>query len=112
MEICDAWAMNRGFLTAKAGRPDTNRAANHILRMTLSGQITLTLLPPGFVAKEEQWLSHEGISDVEAIKALGISEDLVEVDDNLDSDSDQEDGNLIFNNFGFFSNTIIHWFLF
>lgn len=92
MEICDAWALNRGFLTAKAGRPDTNRAANHILRMTLSGQITLTLLPPGFVSMEEYWLTQDGISDVEAIKALGISEDLVEVDDNLDSDSDQEDG--------------------
>lgn len=95
IEICDAWALSRGFLTAKAGRPDTNRAANHILRMALSGQIALTLFPPGFVAKEEQWLAHEGISDVEAIKALGISEDLVEMDDNLDSDSDQEDGEFL-----------------
>lgn len=60
--------------------------------MTLSGQIVLTLLPPGFVAKEENWLTHEGISDVEAIKALGISEDLVEVDENFDSDSENEDG--------------------
>lgn len=92
IEICDAWATSRGFLTAKAGRPDTNRAANHILRMALSGQITLILYPPGFVAKEEMWLSHEGVGAVEAIKALGISEDLVEMDENLDSDSDQEDG--------------------
>lgn len=92
MEICDAWAVARGFLTAKAARPDTNRAANHILRMTLSGQIVLTLLPPGFVAKEDTWQTHEGISDVEAIKALGISEDLVEVDENFDSDSENEDG--------------------
>lgn len=23
MEICDAWALKRGFLTAKAGRPGT-----------------------------------------------------------------------------------------
>lgn len=71
---------------------DTNRAANHILRMTLSGQIVMTLLPPGFVAKEDAWQTHEGISDVEAIKALGISEDLVEVDENFDSDSENEDG--------------------
>lgn len=92
MEICDAWALARGFLTAKAGRPDTNRAANHILRMTLSGQIILTLLPPGFVAKEDAWQAHEGISDVEAIKALGISEDLVEVDENYESDSENDDG--------------------
>lgn len=92
MEICDAWAYARGFLTAKAARPDTNRAANHILRMTLGGQIILSLLPPNFVAREDMWLAHEGISDVEATKALGISEDLVEVDENFDSDSENEDG--------------------
>lgn len=91
MEICDAWAMARGFLTAKAGRLDTNRSANHILRMTLNGQIVMALLPPGFVAKEDMWQAHEGISDVEAIKALGISEDLVEVDENFDSDSENDD---------------------
>lgn len=51
-EICDAWAMKKGFLTAKAARPDTNRAANGILRMTLAGQITLYLLPPDFAANE------------------------------------------------------------
>lgn len=92
MEICDAWALSRGFLTAKAGRPDTNRGANSILRMALSGQITLTLFPPGFVANEETWKAHDGVHDVEAIKALGISEDLVEIEENLDSDSDNEDG--------------------
>ncbi|XP_031623032.1 guanine nucleotide-binding protein-like 1, partial [Contarinia nasturtii] len=91
MEICDAWALARGFITAKAARPDTNRAANHILRMTLNGQIVLSLLPPDFVAKEDTWQTHEGISDVEAIKALGISEDLVEVDENFESDSENDD---------------------
>lgn len=99
MEICDAWAQARGFFTAKTARPDIMRAANHILRMAQSGQIVLSLLPIGFVAKEDAWLTHEGISDVEAIKALGISEDLVELDENLDSDSDNEDGKLY--NFSF-----------
>lgn len=84
-------SINSNFIYA-----DTNRAANHILRMTLSGQIVMTLLPPGFVAKEDSWQTHEGISDVEAIKALGISEDLVEVDENFDSDSDNEDGEIYF----------------
>lgn len=51
-EICDAWALKRGFLTAKAGRPDTNRAANSILRMALAGQIRLSFLPPNFVSNE------------------------------------------------------------
>lgn len=95
IEICDAWALKRGFLTAKSGRPDTNRAANSILRMALSGQITLCLFPPGFVTNEERWKTHDGISSVEAIKALGISDDLVEVEETLESDSNNsnnEDG--------------------
>lgn len=91
-EICDAWALQRGFLTAKAARPDTNRAANSILRMALSGQITLCLFPPGFVANEESWKAHDGISGVEAIKALGISDDLVEVEETIDTESDNDDG--------------------
>lgn len=115
IEICDAWALSKGFLTARTARPDTNRAANHILRMALSGQITLTLFPPGFVAKEEQWLAHEGIGEVEAIKALGISEDLVEMDENLDSDSDQEDGKhivlIILFFFSFFKKKIVFLFI-
>lgn len=42
------WAIKRGFITARAGRPDTYRAANHLLRMTLSGKICLALRPLGF----------------------------------------------------------------
>lgn len=48
MEICEAWAVRRGFLTAKAARPDVSRAANNILRMALEGQISMCLQPPGF----------------------------------------------------------------
>lgn len=43
----------------------------------------------------EYWKSHDGITSVEAIKALGISDDLVEVQDNGDSESDGE-GNRVF----------------
>lgn len=95
IDICDAWASVRGFLTAKTARPDTNRAANHILRMAITGQIVLSLLPVGFVAMEQEWQTHEGISDVETIKALGITKDLAEADEKYDSDSDNDDdGNL------------------
>lgn len=45
-----AWALKRGFLTAKASRPDMYRAANHILRLALDGRINLYLRPPGFTA--------------------------------------------------------------
>jgi len=46
------WAIKRGFLTARAGRPDTYRAANHLLRMTLSGKICLALRPLGFTTNK------------------------------------------------------------
>ena len=47
MEICEAWALKRGFLTAKAARPDVYRAANHLLRITLDGRICFRMFPPG-----------------------------------------------------------------
>lgn len=46
------WAIKRGFLTAKAGRPDTYRAANNLLRMALDGKICLSLRPPGFTVNK------------------------------------------------------------
>ncbi|XP_077289886.1 nucleostemin 4 isoform X2 [Arctopsyche grandis] len=52
MDICEAWATKRGFFTAKAARPDTHRASNHLLRMALSGQISLCFMPPGYVAEK------------------------------------------------------------
>ncbi len=85
MDICDSWAAVRGFLTAKTARFDTNRAANHILRMTVTGQIIFSLLPLGFVASEHEWQTHAGIKDIETIKALGITEHLPDVDENYDS---------------------------
>lgn len=47
MDICEAWALKRGFLTAKAARPDVYRAANHLLRITLDGRICFRMYPPG-----------------------------------------------------------------
>lgn len=52
IDICEGWAIKRGFLTSKAARPDVSRAANNILRMALEGQISLCLLPPGYNANE------------------------------------------------------------
>lgn len=56
MDICEAWATKRGFFTAKAARPDTHRASNHLLRMALSGQISLCFMPPGYVAEKCMYL--------------------------------------------------------
>ncbi|OQR69437.1 guanine nucleotide-binding protein 1-like [Tropilaelaps mercedesae] len=46
-EIAESWAEKRGFITAKTGRPDVNRAANHILRMVLDGRtLCVAFRPP------------------------------------------------------------------
>ncbi|ORE11072.1 P-loop containing nucleoside triphosphate hydrolase protein [Rhizopus microsporus var. microsporus] len=46
--ICEAFAEQRGFHTAKAAQPDVYRAANAILRLTADGRILLSFKPPGF----------------------------------------------------------------
>ncbi|KAJ1928621.1 hypothetical protein IWQ60_001875 [Tieghemiomyces parasiticus] len=46
--ICEAYAIQRGFRTAKARRPDAYRAANHLLRLVTDGRILLSFKPPGY----------------------------------------------------------------
>jgi len=50
-----AWALKRGFLTAKAARPDVYRAANNILRVALEGRLCLCLCPPGYTLHQGWW---------------------------------------------------------
>jgi len=53
--VCGAaWALKRGYLTAKAARPDVYRAANNILRMTLEGRLCLCFCPPGYTSRQGQ----------------------------------------------------------
>ncbi|KAK9761931.1 hypothetical protein K7432_012793 [Basidiobolus ranarum] len=47
-DICEAFALQRSFLTAKAARPDVYRAANTLLRFANDGRIILSFKPPGF----------------------------------------------------------------
>ncbi|KAH6569177.1 hypothetical protein BASA62_005048 [Batrachochytrium salamandrivorans] len=46
--ICEAFALQRGFLTPRAARPDVYRAANMLLRMANDGRLRLIYRPPGF----------------------------------------------------------------
>lgn len=48
MVVLSAWAVKRGFFTARAARPDVHRAGNLLLRMALEGKICLCLYPPGY----------------------------------------------------------------
>ncbi|KAL4131071.1 hypothetical protein QTP88_008422 [Uroleucon formosanum] len=70
IDICDSWAIKRGFITARAGRPDTYRAANHLLRMTLSGKICLALRPLGFTSNKKYWLSSAELKNIWKIKGI------------------------------------------
>lgn len=48
-----AWAIKRGFRTAKAARPDVYRAANNILRMALDGRtLCLAFYPPNYTKEK------------------------------------------------------------
>lgn len=89
MDICDAFAIKRGFLTAKASRPDSYRAANSILRMALDGKITLSLKPIRYHEKKEFWASHEELEKVKTVQALGRLE-IKQDEDFAFSDSDTE----------------------
>ncbi|KIO33823.1 hypothetical protein M407DRAFT_3835 [Tulasnella calospora MUT 4182] len=46
MDILTAYANAKGWLTAKAGRPDVNRAGNHILRLLADGRVLWAFEPP------------------------------------------------------------------
>ncbi|KAJ2774941.1 hypothetical protein IWQ56_000348 [Coemansia nantahalensis] len=49
-DICEAFAVDRGFFTPKAARPDVYRAALYMLRWVLDGRVLLSFKPPGFFA--------------------------------------------------------------
>lgn len=85
--ICEEYATKIGFFTSKAGRTDTYRAANYILRQVISGKILLFWIPPGFddeLLRKEH--AHEfNVSDSENEK--NTSEEEFE-DDNEEEDKE------------------------
>lgn len=110
MDICDGWAKKRGYLTAKAARLDSYRAANSILRMALDGKICLNLLPLTYLEKEgkniqtdqicymiehfiaDYWKNHP---DVEIVKwILAQKAEMSEKDEEGEVELSDEDGNI------------------
>uniref|UniRef100_A0AAG5DCT0 Guanine nucleotide-binding protein-like 1 n=1 Tax=Anopheles atroparvus TaxID=41427 RepID=A0AAG5DCT0_ANOAO len=90
IDICDAWATKRGFLTAKTARPDTYRAANSILRMALDGKITLSLKPIGFIEMKDKLAIDPELARVKEIQSMVEVDNHDDEDDGL-SDTDTED---------------------
>ncbi|OBZ79348.1 Guanine nucleotide-binding protein-like 1 [Grifola frondosa] len=66
MDVLTAYANKKGWVTAKAGRPDVNRAGNAILRALAERKIRWAFWPPGTDAAEIEplrqgvgiWLPH------------------------------------------------------
>ncbi|BET02678.1 Mmr1 hsr1 GTP Hypothetical protein protein [Nesidiocoris tenuis] len=70
IDVCDGWALKKGFYTARAARLDTYRAANHLLRMALDGKITLAFAPPGYFANKATWEEHGDVQTVKWVQGL------------------------------------------
>ncbi|KAF5288228.1 hypothetical protein FQA39_LY03996 [Lamprigera yunnana] len=93
MNICEAWAKKRGFVTARAARLDCYRAANGLLRFALDGKICLCLRPPDFCKNKEFWFKHEENRMVKWIQGNLLKEDPSEFDE-ISFDEDEVDGTL------------------
>jgi len=96
-DVCELWAENRGYMTARSNRPDVNRSANHLLRMALDGKVTLAYLPPGYVSQNlvQKYESHPDLAQISDL--LGLTSDPEEeeranhvMDDDFDSPDEQE----------------------
>ncbi|XP_022322756.2 guanine nucleotide-binding protein-like 1 [Crassostrea virginica] len=92
-DICETWALKKGFFTAKAARPDAYRAANQLLRMALVGRICLCLRPQGYTANEEFWNHHQETKQLsEELHKYEVTDDGDESsDDSTDDDEFQQE---------------------
>lgn len=87
--IADAWAMKRGFIIAKSGRPDRYRAANHLLRCCIAGQMQLILqfYPPKFNEQREHWQNHPDIDEIKKFQNLPVDEEAEQEQQNDNEDT-------------------------
>ncbi|ERL88208.1 guanine nucleotide-binding protein-like 1 isoform X1 [Dendroctonus ponderosae] len=86
MDICDAWAKRKGFITAKAARLDSFRAVNNLLQMAVAGKICLCLRPPNYTENQKFWQSHPDVGTVKWIQARELDEAAPVPDFELSSD--------------------------
>ncbi|KAJ3107516.1 Guanine nucleotide-binding-like protein 1 [Phlyctochytrium bullatum] len=75
-DICESFAISKGFLTSRAARPDVYRAANFILRMANDGRLLMAFKPPGFFARNRQALASAAVpasvEESSAYNAVGM----------------------------------------
>ncbi|ELT91484.1 hypothetical protein CAPTEDRAFT_2916 [Capitella teleta] len=96
-DICDAWAEKRGFLTARAARPDVYRAANNLLRLALEGRLCMCTRPPNYTAHKDEWERHQETEEIAAVQEMHRRATMfsdAESDDELsqEEEKDKDDG--------------------
>lgn len=62
--ILEALAIRHQYKTAKAGRPDLNRAGNGLLRLLAEGKIPWAFRPPPFVGQEQGCVGDEELDNL------------------------------------------------
>ncbi|KAF9088207.1 Guanine nucleotide-binding-like protein 1 [Mortierella sp. AM989] len=100
--VCEAFALQRGFMTAKTGYPDVYRGANAILRLANDGRILLSFKPPGFftstkyeqlrVAEADAAMASEEGQEEQGKKYTGVNKYHISDDDDSDVDSEDQAG--------------------
>lgn len=91
-DICESWAVKRGFITAKASRPDIYRSANHLLRMAFEGRtLCLAFYPEGFVKSKEVWEAHPDVKDIKSLQSTKEVSDKYSEDEATQVYSQEED---------------------
>ncbi|OLY78074.1 Guanine nucleotide-binding protein-like 1 [Smittium mucronatum] len=91
-DITEAYAIDRGFYTSQAARPDTYRAGLAILKLCLDGRILLSFKPPGFFGKENIYLKMKILEEDEENSKLENSSERSNSSSNSDDD-DSESSN-------------------
>ncbi len=101
LKITKAWAVKRGYYTAKASRPDVYRAANELLRMALDGRLCLSLKPRNFLSEKKLWQDHsetkqlkEIIKNVEHLAEANketYKEEMNKIDEDDENTTDEND---------------------
>lgn len=97
--ILERFALQHGFVTAQAARPDVYRAGNLILRLLIDARILVSFKPPGFFEQ----LAKDGIEDLQEQGKLHLpqedspealesdnegSQDIISDDDSHDAEQD------------------------
>ncbi|KAF8899038.1 hypothetical protein BD779DRAFT_1666780 [Infundibulicybe gibba] len=100
MDVLTAYANAKGWVTAKAGRPDVHRAGNAILRGLAEGRVGWAFWPPGTEVERViegdmegvgVWLPHAEIVDEESLESEEEADDGKEAQEESEEEENEEE---------------------